>query len=142
MKHLSALIILIWASVALATDETSVLGAWKYVGYSYQEHKYPVSDPGLSLTFHFSEDHLVQLRWDYAQEQGFCERVAEYEVRPNQILYQKVIWVNPMNDLSCSKDIDMQMDRESLTPFQFNENQLIFQLTLGDQPLYYILEKE
>lgn len=132
---------LVLSLIASAAIAPQVLGSWKYVSYQYDGQTYIVPSPGLDLRFTFYEDGTSKLRWHYENEIGFCERLAQYEIQNGDWIYQKVIWVNPNNHVSCSKDSDMQMGKESLTHYTVAGNKLMLDLELAGNPFVYILEK-
>lgn len=119
----------------------NIIGTWQYAGFIYDGQEYPLPNPNLDLRFSFNENAVSHLKWLYKDQEGFCERVANYEIRSNEYIFQKIIWVNPQNHVSCSKDTDMQLGRESLTHFRTDEDRLMLDLELNGKPFVYILKK-
>lgn len=128
------------AWMAWAQLDPELVGTWKYVAYQYQGQIQPLPSPGLDLRFTFDGQGNAHLKWFYEGEQGFCERVARYEIQKPQWLYQKVAYVNPQNHVSCSKDSDMRMDKETLTHYRIENGKLLLDLDLSGQSFTYILE--
>lgn len=117
----------------------SIVGTWRYDGFFYEDHRYPLPNPNLELTFTFDSENHARLFWKRLNEPGFCERIAEYEVS-GQIITQKIAWVNPDNLPECAADVDMQLGKETVTEFEFGEAQLGFHFELNGKPLLYILK--
>jgi len=122
---------------AALSDE--ILGNWQYDGFFYESHRYPNPNPDLVLIFTFEPNGTSRLVWHRKNEPGFCERLADYEVRGNH-LYQKVVWLNPANDPNCSKDSDMRLNSETNTEISIIEQELWFHLDLNGKPFKYILK--
>ncbi len=116
-----------------------VAGSWQYDGFWFEGHRYPNPNPSLVLTFTFDEGGTSHLYWHRIGEPGFCERKAEYEIR-GDLLYQKVTWLNPKNAMDCGRDPDMQLGKETLVKFTFNENELHFYFELNGKEFIYILK--
>jgi hypothetical protein len=53
----------------------------------------------------------------------------------------KVVWVNPKNHFTCSRDPDMQLGRVTRTPFRFVGGDLQLALPLGDDTLIYVWKR-
>lgn len=126
-------------SPALASSGLNILGAWQYDGFLFEGHRYPNPNPDLELVFTFFEDGNSKLFWQRQNEPGFCERIAEYSLSEN-ILTQKVIWVNPKNNAECGSDVDMQLGHESETEISIQGSELGFHFDLNGKPLLYILK--
>ena len=119
---------------------SDLVGAWTYDGYIYRDDRYPLPNPNLHLTFTFRDDDQVRLFWTRRDETGFCEREAFYSIE-NDLLYQKIDWVNPDNRPDCQSDSDMQLGRESLTRVRIVGDELHFILNLDDEDFFYVLKK-
>ena len=134
---------LIFAGVLLLSQSgpAELIGEWKYIAYQFNGQTQPLPNPSLDLKFTFEDTGKVRLRWSYKDEEGFCDRLASFEVRQGGWVFQKVYWVNPENHISCARDADMQMGSESLTHFRRQENRLMLDLELGGEPFIYILEQ-
>jgi hypothetical protein len=138
MKYIVAL--LLWCGLgAVPAHANPLSGTWQYDGFFFQGHRYPTSDPGLFLTFTFTENYS-RLYWERKGESGFCERIAEFRAEEN-ILFQKVVWVNPQNNAECAKDPDMQLGVESQVKFQTPDNFLHFFFDINGQEFIYILKQ-
>jgi hypothetical protein len=135
------LIIIFTLLSSLANADENISGIWKYVGYSYQGVQQPLPNPALDLRFNFEKKQTSYLQWYYENEKGICQRQAYYEVQAGNWLYQRVTWVNPNNHISCAKDPDMQLGKESFTPFRIENDQLLFELELNGSPFTFILDR-
>lgn len=129
-----------FALMAFPNLDPQLLGTWKYVAYEYENQVQPIPNPALDLRFSFNQNGIANLKWQYEGENTFCERKAVYEIQNDGWLYQKVIWLNPANHFSCSKDADMQMGSESLTRYRFKDSQLRLELELSGKAFIYILD--
>jgi hypothetical protein len=125
----------------VAMPEVSILGRWQYDGFSFDNHRYPNPNPDFELTFTFTSDGKSRLYWARKNEVGFCERVAEFHVAAGHLV-QRVTWVNPKNASECSKDLDMQMDRETQTQISIGEDELSLHFDLDGKPFLYILKRQ
>jgi hypothetical protein len=138
---MKSLIVIFTLVAGVASAEENISGIWKYVGYKFQGVQQPLPNPDLDLRFNFGKKQTSYLQWYYQNEKGVCQRQAYYEVRPGNLLYQRVTWVNPNNHFSCAKDPDMQLGSESWTPFQIENDQLLFELELNGSPFIFILDR-
>ncbi|MGE3684321.1 MAG: hypothetical protein AB7G93_21585 [Bdellovibrionales bacterium] len=118
----------------------TLLGTWQYVGFHYQDHFYPNPNPELVVRFTFKEDQISHLIWYRKNEPGFCERTAAFSLE-NDLLLQKIIWVNPENEGHCAQDPDMQLGRESTTQVRLSEGELGFVLDINGSELVYLLRR-
>lgn len=139
MKTLFSTVVLLLGLGAIPAHSSSVVGEWSYDGFFYDGHRYPNPNPDLSLTFTFRENGISRLYWERTDESGFCEREALYELR-GEFLYQKVIWLNPKNLPSCSKDPDMHMGQETESRFEVNTEELRLFFDLNGKEFIYILK--
>lgn len=133
---------MVFASVghALVNDsDMDLTGDWKFVQFIVDGQTYPAPNPDLDLRFKFYRSHTVRLSWHRKNEDGFCERKAHFLLQ-GDLLYQKVYWVNPKNQSECSKDPDMQLDRETMNHFQLKGKQLFIDFALSDKTLTYVLD--
>jgi len=127
------------AYATLGNDD--ILGTWEYDGFFYDGHRYPKPNPDLDLTFTFKKDSTSRLYWKRKDEAGFCERLANYQLKDDHLI-QKTTWINPANAMSCSQDPDMQPDRESDTVITLDKvnMELSFHFDLDGKPFLYILK--
>ena len=124
---------------AFASSQVNILGTWQYDGFFYENHRYPNPNPDLELFFTFYQDGKSRLFWQRKNETGFCERIAEFKIS-NNMLVQKVIWVNPKNNSECAMDVDMRLGQESETEICIQESELSFHFDLDGKPFLYILK--
>jgi len=115
-------------------------GEWKLTGMIYHGHLIPPLNPNLNLRWTFFANGTDRLYWDRTGESGFCERFAHYTIQDN-LLHEKVFAVNSRNNPDCAKDPDMQMDRKTANPVEFQQNQILLHLQMGDEELIYVLEE-
>lgn len=128
---------MVYSPVGSAQD---LLGAWKYNHFIYDGVHYPPSNPNMELTFKFTKEGVSILKWSYKDDGSFCERGAIYQVSEDHWLYQKNVWVNQNNHMSCGSDPDMQLGRESRTHFSIQNHQLHLELELAGKPYVYVLD--
>lgn len=119
----------------------SLLGQWRYDGFIYEGKRYPLPNPNLHLTFTFSSEQKVRLFWMRDDEDGFCERDADYELRGDK-LYQKVTWVNPKNAPVCQQDPDMRLGNETINGVRLLEDELFLLFEINGKEFDYILKRE
>ncbi len=102
----------------------------------------PPMNPNLRIEFEFSQDEVWLTYWR-EDESGHCYRKAEYQILSaldgfdGDWIYQKITWVDPANQFTCSRDVDMRPGYESWTPILRIENELRLKLPLGDNNLIY-----
>lgn len=137
IRQIIASAILIWGIQASAA--ANLEGLWKLSSIIYRQQPMPLPNPDLNLYFKFYGNGDSWLRWSRKYEKGFCERKAEY-IRYENVLYQKTIWLNPLNDSSCSGDPEMQMSSETYTEYKIIKNQLFLNLDLSDEKIVYVFE--
>lgn len=125
-----------WAALSLSI----LIGTWQYDGFFYEGQRYPNPNPSLVLTFDFLGNGESHLQWHREGEPGFCERRALYRVE-NDLLFQKVFWINPKNAADCAKDPDMQPDDETETRFEIQNGELHFFFDLNGKEFIYILKR-
>ncbi len=129
------------AQGGLAED---IKGLWQYDGFLFEGNRYPLPNPDLLLTFDFRADGISQLYWKRADEQGFCERLANYQLN-DDLLTQETIWINPKNASACSQDPDMRPNLKTVVKIslaQVNDQteELSMHLTVNGKPFLYILK--
>jgi hypothetical protein len=117
-----------------------IVGQWLYIGFDYQGEFHAPLDDNLELIFSFESNGIDDLSWHYKNSTGKCHRQGEYFIEDN-ILNDKIVWVDPENMNSCGVDPDMQMGRIARTPVQVQGDRLLMSLELSDQPLIYILQR-
>lgn len=128
--------------ISAEQDQKNVLvGRWKFVGYIYEGLFQPPANPNLVLTFEFIADGTDILRWYRINEPGFCERKGSYSF-DGSFLTDEVTWVNPGNAFECYRDPDMTLGKKEVTPLRRNANRLYMDLSLSDQTLTYVWEKD
>ncbi len=120
--------------------DLNLVGSWRYIAYKYRGEVLPLPNPSLDLRFTFSENGISKLRWSYG-EQELCEREAKYEIQSKGLIYQKIIWVNPNNHISCAQDTDMQLGYESFTGYEIEDDHLMFDLELAGESFIFIMKK-
>ncbi len=113
---------------------------WQYDGFFFDGHRYPNPNPTLTLRFTFQPDGISHLIWFRGDEPGLCERKAEYQIR-GDALYQKVIWLNPANRTDCSRDPDMQPNKETESRFSIENDELHLFFDLNGKEFIYILRR-
>jgi len=125
----------------LSLQSSDLAGGWDYTGFIYQGQKYAKPNDKLHVHFYFESGSLVRLHWTRDEDGSSCERLAVYNIE-DDILYQKIIWVNPKNSFECAKDPDMTMDEQTQTPISMaNENELDLHLGLNGEEFIYILNR-
>ena len=127
--------------ISYSAFATSIIGTWKFTEYTYEGNTLPAPNPELDLQFTFKKNGLSILKWLRTDEDGFCQRLANYEIKNDTTLKQKTVWLNPDNDFSCAKDHEMQMGNVTETVFTIKDNKLYFELELNGKPFLYILTK-
>ena len=136
----TALSLFLHAQTAFAGFLPDIVGKWQYDGFLFEEHRYPPTDPNLQVLFTFNADLTGRLYWYRTNEPGFCERTSTYELT-GDVLKQTVTWVNPSNDVSCSKDPDMQLGRTTQNEIDLGMRELGIHMELNSKPLIYILKR-
>jgi hypothetical protein len=129
-----------FATLAMpVVNEADISGQWKFNHFIIDGQIYPAPNPDLDLRFTFFSNHSSTLSWHRQNEDGFCERRAFYLLQ-GDLLYQKTYWVNPKNQMDCSRDPDMQVDRETTNHFRTSGKQLFIDFDLSDKTLTYVLD--
>lgn len=120
----------------------SIVGAWQFAGLLLEGQYMPPPNPNLVVRFEFSEpDMISHLKWYRTDEDGFCERKADYTFK-DSFVWQKVTWLNPANERSCSSDPDMQMGKETTTEVVCDgPDQMGLKLDLDGKELIYLLKR-
>lgn len=125
----------------LATE--APYGEWKFVELIYQGQRLPLPNPSLNMRWTFFPNGVSRLYWDRGTT-GFCERWAYFKIEPQNegpdLLYEKVFNVNPRNEMSCAQDPDMQLHKETRTPFDLQGSEMHLHFPLGDEQLTYVLK--
>ncbi len=129
------------SSAETPNQQSLLIGQWDYTAFFYQGHRYEKPNPQLHVTFDFETETEVRLTWLRDEDGSLCERLASYEIRNNDTLYQKNIWVNPDNSFECGKDPDMILGHESETKFKIEQNELNLYLGLNGEDFIYILAR-
>lgn len=127
-----------------------IVGCWNFFGFIYKGSEMKPINPKLHIEMFFNEDHQSQLIYYREDEQGVCNRKADYELQDCSsydanfqkcTLYQKVTWLWEENDSQCAKDPDMQMGRESWVVVYVSRGELRLEAPLGDETLTYRFSK-
>ena len=134
------LVFLLTFSSFIAHAKDALEGEWKFVEIIMDDVHYPPPNPDLDLRFTFDGEKISRLYWTRADEVGFCDRLAIYSYG-NEQLYQKIVWVNPHNDLKCAQDQDMQLGGESEIRAVRKNNQLFVDVQFGDKYVVYVFNK-
>jgi len=128
------------AAGVLATSPSWLLGAWKFSGYIYQNELKPPLNPKLILIFEFFPDSTSKLFWTRQDEPGFCERRGLFSV-VDDMLTDEIVWVNPNNNIECSRDPDMQLGKKATNEVRYLDNKLHLYLSLAGEPFIYVFER-
>lgn len=115
----------------------SLLGLWLFTSILYHGEVQPRPNPHLIMTLNFISDTQNVLKYSRENEDGFCERIAEYSFDGRQ-LRQKVIATHPANAFYCSQDLDMIVGTQSLNQLEVVSENLLLHLDLGEEKLTYI----
>ena len=138
VKYILSIIFFVNAASAVII-EPRLYGKWEYVGFQYQGNYYH-TNPNLHVVFNFESEDRLRLSWTRDDDQSHCARLAEYKIS-DDVLYQKVIWLDPENSFGCSSDPDMVLGQVSETQFSTSENVLNLYLSLNGEQLIYILNR-
>jgi hypothetical protein len=115
-----------------------VIGTWRFTEYTYEGKTLPAPNPNLDLRFTFTPQGEAYLKWFRTDEKGFCQRKANYKIQGDMI-WQKVVWLNPTNRTNCGDDPDMQIDHETHTKFSLGKDTLNLDIGLNGKSFIYIL---
>ena len=115
-----------------------LIGTWKFTEYTYEGKTLPAPNPNLDLRFTFNERGEAYLKWFRTDETGFCQRRADYKVE-GDVLWQKVVWLNPANKQNCGDDPDMKIDNETKTKFTTTADTVNLDIGLDGKSFIYIL---
>jgi len=123
----------------------ALLGSWSFFGFIYRGEEMAPINPKLHIEMSFRADGENSLVYWREDEEGLCERKAKYEISDcspdgdfqSCQLYQKVIWLNPKNRSDCSKDPDMQMDKESWSAISVSKEEFQLNAPLGSESLTF-----
>lgn len=137
-----AVILLLFSEVSLGASRNSSLSGqvWEYADYIYRQERRPRPNLALHVRFEFNTDSLMNLSWFRDNEDTYCHRTAEYTWIQN-IIHQKIIWVDPRNSIECGLDPDMQLGRESDNVLEMVGNELFLHLELGGEDFIYVLKR-
>ncbi|MBC7740929.1 MAG: hypothetical protein H7061_01950 [Bdellovibrionaceae bacterium] len=116
----------------------NIIGTWQFLEYKYEDKIQPAPNPDLDLRFTFTEKGEAYLKWFRTDETGFCQRKADYKIQ-GDVLWQKVVWLNPNNDMKCGEDPDMQINQETKTKFTVTLDRLNLDIGLQGKSFIYIL---
>lgn len=142
MRFLVAVLFLLSSEFSNATNPPFwILGKWKFVAYIYQGVLNPPLNPKLDLFYQFTNDGQDELFYSRTDESGFCNRKGEFSLsyeNNQQILTDRVVWVNEKNNDACSRDTDMQLDNLAIVPIQFIKGQLLIEVGLAGESFIYV----
>jgi hypothetical protein len=131
-----AMFIFEWAQGGAAT----LKGQWRMTDMIYKGQEMPPPNPDLNLSWTFFENGTERLYWQRKDEEGFCERFANYHIGDNQI-QEKVFAVNPLNKADCGTDPDMQVGRETFNKIEIQQQRILFHLQVGEEEVIFILKE-
>ncbi len=137
MKFIQIIVLVTLSYQAHSWATNSLEGMWKLSSIIYRQQPMPLPNPDLNLYFKFYGNGDSWLRWSRKNEEGFCERKAEY-IENGRLLYQKTIWLNPRNALSCGNDPEMRPSSETYTEFSIIQKKLYLNLDLSDEKIIYV----
>jgi hypothetical protein len=141
MRHFLTLMLATLSYAAPALAEDSIVGHWLYFMKIYQGREIPEGpEATLRLHFEFSADGKSRLYWFHEGDRDHCERRGHYTVE-NSELVDTVDWVDPANTYGCNQDPDMQDGKLTRTPIGFRNGNLVMQLQLGEEQLFYVWKK-
>ncbi|MFN7263065.1 MAG: hypothetical protein ACK5UJ_04600 [Pseudobdellovibrionaceae bacterium] len=124
-------------------DEERIIGSWKYIGFSYEGHRYNPPNPQLLVLFTFTNNHNLRLYWEYQGEPGnFCESRSHYLVK-DSFLRKETYWLNPDNHFSCAQDPDMQLGKLTTNRIFFQpDDELHLLMPLSGKDFFYVLKRQ
>jgi hypothetical protein len=124
-----------------AKANPSIVGEWFYYKKIYRGVEMPEPpEATLRLYFSFSENGESRLWYWHEGEKDWCERKGQYQWEDN-VLKDKIVWVNPKNSSHCSRDPDMQNGGTSTAPLAVMGEDLWLTVNVGDETLIYIWKK-
>lgn len=125
--------------ILLLSQQPSVTlcGTWQFYAYIYQGQQIAAPNASLYEVLEFQSNQVVRLYYKHDDEDGFCERKAHYQF-DNETFQQKIFWVNPGNQSSCSQDPDMQDQRETVNKAVLKDNVFYLDMPLGDGTITYL----
>lgn len=126
------------ASSSLSTNP--LLGSWIFFKMNYRGQELNPPNPALRLILEFVTDDLNRIYYKRDDEAGFCERKANYSFN-EKILFQKVVWVNPDNQMSCGQDPDMQLGKVTANNAYIKDGLFYLEMPLSDEIITYIWKK-
>ena len=117
---------------------SSHFGCWKLESVKWQNKIRPPFNPNLQLYFILYKNDTLRVYWNFKNDPDtFCERVSRYNY-DGEILDETVMWLHPENSPECSKDPDMHVGRNMLTPLSVENDKLTLHLTFSGDNLDYI----
>ncbi len=141
MRLFPFLAVLLVCSPLASAGEFGVEGHWFFYKKIYQNHEMPEPpDATLRMHFEFSPQGESALYWWHEGEGDMCRRKGVYYVEEDQIV-DKITWVDPANTRDCSQDPDMQLGRQTRTPFYFYGEDLAIRFHLGEENLDLVWKK-
>ncbi len=113
-------------------------GCWKLESVKWQNKIRPPFNPNLQLYFIFYKNNTLRVYWNFKNDpETFCERISSYSF-DGEVLDETVLWLHPDNSPECSKDPDMHVGRNMLTPLSVTSEKLTLHLNFSGDPLDYI----
>lgn len=117
-----------------------LLGSWIFFKLLYRGEELAPPNPALKLIIEFISDDLNRVYYKRDDENGFCERTANYSFN-DKILFQKVIWVNPENQMSCGQDPDMQLGKVTANNAYIKDGVFYLEMPLSEETITYMWKK-
>lgn len=118
-------------------DAGAIIGKWQFKGIILKDEYQDRPNPNLILTYEFLADGTDIMRWTRLNEKGFCERRGEWYYDEGH-LHDKVVWINPDNNMDCGSDPDMKLGKETVNPMWREGNQLFLELPFSDDVILYV----
>ena len=119
----------------------SLVGNWVYFEKVYNGQELP-DPPSATLRMHFDFTAAGEssLYWWHEGDTDHCAQKGKYHV-DGQFLVNEITWVDPANTMDCSSDPDMQLGKDTRTPFYFRGAFLALKFNLNDDSLDMVWKK-
>lgn len=127
---------------AMAHRRSSELwGEWSFLKAVRAGHE--IFPPGMAEHIEFIFDQEGYNSLIYRDEMGrvLCQRRARYDWNGEKLM-QRITWVSPGNDPSCSSDPDMQLGKTAINTAYIKNNDLYINILLSDETLSYIWKRK
>ena len=141
MARLILSLVILCGNLQAVASAAELSGHWRFVAVRYAGTERPPPNPDLALIFEFEKDGSDRLLWSRKGIPGGCERRAWYQYA-NDLLAEVVTWSNPANIAECQADPDMQVGRQSMTPLRLVSGRLELDMSVADQKLTYLWQRE